>query len=1026
MLIKILSNFTKLRTHFNYHRLLILLIIPTFCATSDAQNYSIKYYTNDDGVEFNEVVCFYQDSKGYLWIGGVNGIARFDGNQFRTYKKKEGYNGESINSIIEDSKSNLWIVCSKNIIILKDGKFLKYNLDPVVPKRSILNCIEIYNQDTFLLATSDGIFKVSFDNITINAQPYIKFQSKYAINLIKIKNQNYILNYHTTISIIKNGNLISPRWKINNKVDTNIIFSNLFKDQNGRFYSITDRLWRIDPDNETMTQISPKFRKETDVHYTACIWDNYFIYGLLNTYFMDSLGIRLNYNWSDKLNTKINGNFIYYPTKKALYIGTTNGFIKIIKLLTCPVNSAYENQKIPDSIEIIDKYDDMILGIKNDDIYAFNRNNLIDHFNMQDVNNSKFKSNNSILNEYNKLYISGKNKYALLNYYNGIDAYDSRTKKLNSEYWNGKYRISAIEIFTINKNISISSGIGPLIIRKDNQIIIYPPKGEPIYHAITSSIATNGGIYSFTNKGQILFTNNEAITTEICSNITLPSEPIRACCSNKEDHLALYFESFGLCIFNNKELIDPIIIPQINFAGNIKSIVYGDQNSIYAWTKDRLYYIKIKNETNSYILYELQDNIFDDNANVSNNSCFKINDSLISFNNKKISYLINTNEIDHLIKNNKASPYLNSITINNNKKIHISTKEIINLPHIELQPNERNIIFEYGLITTDSYINFKLQYKLEPYDQEWNNSTRLNTAEYRKLPQGVYTMKIRKIGEETESNQAKLEFTILPFWWEMWWFKSVLFCVAVILLYQCFIFYTKIKLSEQEKKYYQIIQKEKIASLELLISEERLKTLQSQINPHFIFNILQSIKSSIYYNDSKLSEQIIIDFSNLIRQSLHISEQGFISVTEEINYINSYIRLEQIRSSNQFKYEIINSIDSNQQITIPGMILQPIVENAIKHGVSQVKNGKIKIQFLQLKNNRVTCIVSDNGMGIKENDKLKSHRSFGLQNINRKLAHYSELFNTNFEALIIKSDQTGTIYSIDLPILDINNFIITT
>ena len=146
------------------------------------------------------------------------------------------------------------------------------------------------------------------------------------------------------------------------------------------------------------------------------------------------------------------------------------------------------------------------------------------------------------------------------------------------------------------------------------------------------------------------------------------------------------------------------------------------------------------------------------------------------------------------------------------------------------------------------------------------------------------------------------------------------------------------------------------------------KALQLQMNPHFIFNVLNGIKA--LGNTGKIDElnKTISQFSVLLRSILNNSRKEEISLQEEIDYLKNYIELEQNMSSKLFTFQIhtnLNNIDP-EEILIPSMLIQPFVENAIKHGIQVNKKGLITICFF-IKNNFLNCSVIDNGIGIDKN-----------------------------------------------------------
>jgi LytS/YehU family sensor histidine kinase len=169
---------------------------------------------------------------------------------------------------------------------------------------------------------------------------------------------------------------------------------------------------------------------------------------------------------------------------------------------------------------------------------------------------------------------------------------------------------------------------------------------------------------------------------------------------------------------------------------------------------------------------------------------------------------------------------------------------------------------------------------------------------------------------------------------------------------------------------------------QLLAAE--METLRSQMNPHFIFNALNSMQGFIFGEDKKNASRFLHKFSTLIRNSLNYSKSEFISLNEELEFIKNYLEIENIRFDNQFVYFFEDNGIDKVQLKVPPLIIQPLVENSIKHGFSNLnEREQIRIECIQ-KKDVLEIIVSDNGKGIHEGDPLKPG-SYGLQNIIKRL-----------------------------------------
>ena len=193
---------------------------------------------------------------------------------------------------------------------------------------------------------------------------------------------------------------------------------------------------------------------------------------------------------------------------------------------------------------------------------------------------------------------------------------------------------------------------------------------------------------------------------------------------------------------------------------------------------------------------------------------------------------------------------------------------------------------------------------------------------------------------------------------------------------------------------------QELAGINEKLAEARLSALQAQMNPHFIFNALNSIKRMILDNDNEKASRYLSKFALMIRLTLEHSKDVFVTLDENIEYLKAYLDMEQLRFGDSFTYNFY--IDANvdtAETVLPSMMIQPLVENAIWHGLMYVKSDKkISITFNQVQH-KVWCIVEDNGIGIRESKKLKDehrplHRSLGLENLQKRIKIMNEKYKT--------------------------------
>ncbi|WP_417786266.1 histidine kinase [Tenacibaculum sp.] len=314
---------------------------------------------------------------------------------------------------------------------------------------------------------------------------------------------------------------------------------------------------------------------------------------------------------------------------------------------------------------------------------------------------------------------------------------------------------------------------------------------------------------------------------------------------------------------------------------------------------------------------------------------------------------------------------LDSININNYSKT------------LKLPADKNHISFYYKTINISNSNKLEYRYTLNNQTSPWSTKSAIDLAY---LSPGNYTFSAQSRIGKTESTPIEFNFFIdTPIYKKSWFIWSSIGIACIILTLIVWSYIRRIKAKN----------KAKVAKLELenhLISLEQ-KALQLQMNPHFIFNVLNGIKALGNSGKSVELNTTISKFATLLRGVLHNSRQEEISLAEEITTLKNYIELEQQINSNTFEYSITTnlSIDA-EEILIPPMLIQPFVENSIKHGISSVENGKITISF-SIKNDLLHCEIVDNGIGVhqsKELKKVSSHKSVALKVTQERIRNLSK------------------------------------
>lgn len=310
--------------------------------------------------------------------------------------------------------------------------------------------------------------------------------------------------------------------------------------------------------------------------------------------------------------------------------------------------------------------------------------------------------------------------------------------------------------------------------------------------------------------------------------------------------------------------------------------------------------------------------------------------------------------------------------------------------------NENNIEFSFRAITHKDKRNLKYEYQLEGFDESWYTTNfSNNTVKYAKLPAGKYTFRVRLKDDTVVSNDVKnFHFEVETVLWKKWQFISSLIFLTLLF----FVIYYRRRINKLIKRKNEEIEKQKYIQE---LNKSKLKALKSQMNPHFMFNALNSIQEYILQNKKELASNYLGDFADLMRSYLQHSQEDTISLRDEIETLELYLKLEQIRFEEDLEYQIKYDKDLTiDSIQIPSFLLQPFVENAIKHGLLHKHGAKIiSIKFVKVNNEILQCSIQDNGIGRKESEIInrnRKHKSFATEASQNRL----NLLNQNINSKI--------------------------
>jgi len=326
--------------------------------------------------------------------------------------------------------------------------------------------------------------------------------------------------------------------------------------------------------------------------------------------------------------------------------------------------------------------------------------------------------------------------------------------------------------------------------------------------------------------------------------------------------------------------------------------------------------------------------------------------------------------ITHPTENIK--PYIYSFTVSGTKDDYYSG---VNYGRkIVLPYNLNRFESELGMLDFTPNRKIQYEYRLVNYDKEWTKTGTRNYIVYANIPPGDYILEYTAINLNNIAAQKivnRIPIEILAPWWQQWWFRTLAVLSLAALAYQIYTNYRdkKLRLLRQEER------ERKIVEMNRQMNEMRLMAIRSQMNPHFIFNCLNSIQKMIVVEDVNGAYQYLSKFSKLLRLVLDNSEKNFISLSREMEMNSLYFELESLRFKKSFEYkiDIDESIDP-ETTQVPSLLLQPFIENAIWHGLMHREGEKrLWIQFSK-KDNQLLCTIEDNGVGREYSAAIKAQK----------------------------------------------------
>lgn len=1005
------------------------IVFLCLCYINFAQNLPnllLSKIDEENGLSDNHITAVLKDRQGFVWIGTTDGMNVLDGSTIKIYKHKQADNttitDNKINEIQDDTNGNVWIATDNGLSKFEKqtGLFKNYYLSSCrYGNSNIIFSIAIKEKNIWC-ATDAGLVKFNIQNgvstyyecNTADHKVYSRLCNKTQHVVIDENNICWLCTSDGVWSFDTKSNLFKRAISSENDPLYNPLFLTAFSENETNLW-VGNWQYGLKLYNKKTGTVT-NFKNAGLCPNNVCSIKKISQPDGSNFLWLNGNLIAFNTTTKEFLQFKKPLQFLDYPNSKNIYaakdnsvwIGTDNGLYIYTpqrqNFNTHLLGATYTTQNI-----VFNSFkDQIILGAQGDNIF-----NIYDNSFKRISKQNSFLFSNYLYKEKDAAALSitlQSNNEWWITTSEGIVKFDLTTKQ---KTW---YEHKANDTTSLPKNF-----INYVFFDSKKRLWIFPWR-----NGIWQMDKTTGKCKQlFTGFGTIAGIKKQLLIAD-----AVEDDAGNIWFADLDEGIVLYEQKTGTF---SKPFENTIGNPHTNRlykkGNNIYSVA---NNTIIKW-KDKSGCVKIN------LPQELEKKVYDfapdKNGNwwlVTVNGLLFFNEQLQFFKRFTIADGLYSNDLDGTIfcmpdgkmligmpsfitsflpenvtavNKNKAAVTLIKFTANG------TTVDVDSTQNIQLNYTQNNIIVEWAL--PDFTNPFKNQYycQLVGIDSVKNYIGNKGIVQYAKLSYGHYTLLLSAANANGEFSTKVLliHFTIEPPFWKTTWFIVLSILFLGIAVYCIF----KTKINKVRKK----------ALLKQQMAELEMKALRAQMNPHFIFNSLNAIQECIVMNNSHAAYDYLSKFSKMVRRILENSGKLYVTLKEEIELLQWYVQLEQLRFKEPVDFDlIIENVIDIENISIPSMIIQPYVENALWHGLAmKTINKKLTIRFIK-KQHGIECIILDNGIGRENADMQKKKdlykKSMGMMITKERL----QLFNTKAKVEIqdlFDADNiaTGTIIIIYLP-----------
>ncbi|MBV5312454.1 MAG: histidine kinase [Prolixibacteraceae bacterium] len=999
--------------------------------------YLLKTYTTDNGLSNNFIQSITQDQTGFLWIATWDGLSRFDGSEFKNYYHSPEDSTSIpffvVDKVIVDQLNNVWVFClGRPAMILNRSNDCFYRFELPTGSNARLSDIAVGPGRKVWLTSGRSVFSYNVDTKQITCFKLVSDNDNPLISDI----------YGAQIAFDNQSKIWLSYW-----------YNNEYKIFKGTF--LNDSILRV----HQFGNISLKQFKSSEIHNTIGNFEFYisesgkiWLFSKYGSFYYDVTKENFVKNedsivpkefkckpylaWSEETSGI---HTIDKESQSLTILGTKDdNFIETVfadqsgRIWTGDINKAKENIGL-NRYEKIPKYFKHYLTrkIKNDKPHLVipilkDKNNAIwvgdkylDHLirirpegTEEKINFHPHLARN--LSEPRSLALDSDG-FWIGTTDDKLIFYDFRTKQASIRF--PFHNMKAIESLGIH-NILINNGC--VIINGRERIYRFNPKTNVLDRGYQHMPKGTGfALVSDNNNGYWLGTyGNTVIHLDSALNKTAlfqfgnGTNIIEHICVGDDNDIWVAIMGGGLGHLYPASGEMEIFSTADGLATNVTSSILKDKKG-NLWISTNQGISRFNPRTKNFRNYGKEDGLLVTDFN--SDSFFQSPDGEIFFGGMGGLISFHPDSID----NNRDKKEIKYLIITDFKVSGITRhfkESIYEMDTLSLEKGDNNFQITFTCLDFQNPEKIKYRYRLVNQEDNWTETNYRNrNVNYANLSPGEYELRIEATDKNEEWNLKTGLLIKIPYKFKETIGFKFLIAIIVIFIFLGFglLIVQQIKLKEKYKQ-----------------DELKLESLRGQMNPHFIFNSLNSINYFISNNDKLSANSYIADFSRLIRSFLSNLSSDFIPFEKELESIHDYLNLEHLRFGDKFDYSInTEKITNKDEILIFPGIVQPFIENAIWHGVRGLEDRKgfIQIDFLQKNDNCIQCIIADDGVGRKLSELYKSEmpgkKSRGLGIINERLTIINKMRKTNYsitiEDVFTNDAETGTKVTVDIPIKNI-------